>query len=385
MASMPDPPPGQHEFDLPPELWEQIFAHLNGQTLLSARLVCHRWRAIADRKRSLWAKMRHRFHYGLQLDEQFARDRWTPATSIRLNGSKILLVESSWWVPLGERLTDINLLCCKVTLETLLGMLRRTPNLERLSLYMVLVDCEEEPVGDFQLLKMREFHVRADSTFGVFGEVFPRLSSLILELGCSGQEQSCRLIQLVQGTLKRLRFRATKYLALNMSLMNRLQLQHLNVVGSYEVAALYLCHVQPSIEELIMPKVDAPNSMLCLIGTKLPRLRQLETGLAEVETILTPSFLATMPHLKKLSLTASLNKQLINFTQYKCTNLNELYLNCLQPVENSLQAFLSGSHLCKPPSVDESTLQTLWRLLPLLTRLVHCKKRSGCCRLFKLC
>lgn len=66
---------------------------------------------------------------------------------------------------------------------------------------------------------------------------------------------------MVQGTLKRLRFRATKYLALNMSLMNRLQLQHLNVIGSYEVAALYLCHVQPSIEELIMPKVDAPNSV----------------------------------------------------------------------------------------------------------------------------
>lgn len=187
MATHTEPMP-DFEFDLPPELWEQIFALSNGQTLLTARLVCHRWRAIADRKRSLWTKMRHRFQYGLQLDEQFARDRWTPATSIRLNGSKILLVESSWWVPLGERLTDINMLCCKVTLATLLGMLRYTPNLERLSLYMVLVDCEEEPVGDFQLVKMREFHVRADSTFGVFGEVFPRLSSLILELGCTEQE-----------------------------------------------------------------------------------------------------------------------------------------------------------------------------------------------------
>lgn len=276
------------------------------------------------------------------------------------------------------------------------------------------------------------------------------------------------MIELVQGTLKRLRFRATKYLALNMSLMNRLQLQHLNVVGLYEVAVLYVCHIQPSIEELLMPKVKAQNLMLCHVGTKLPRLRQLETSLAEVETILTPSFLATMPHLRKLSLTASLNKQQINFTQYKCTNLNELYLNCLQPVENSLQAFLSGSknlqklelfncaldswsnlltmladlpslrhlklgylrlldavtsvppnlrtnldhlelygrssmtsamivqlcslspqikvlHLCKPPSVDDSTLTTLWRLLPLLTRLVHCKSRSGCCRLFELC
>ncbi|KAL1379000.1 hypothetical protein pipiens_015221 [Culex pipiens pipiens] len=278
---------------------------------------------------------------------------------------------------------------------------------------MVLVDCEEEPVGDFQLVKMREFH----------GNKVPRaeyephepVAAAALECGW-----------IVRGRCP------------------------------------YLCHVQPSIEELIMPK------MLCLIGTKLPRLRQLETSLAEVETILTPSFLATMPHLRKLSLTASLNNQLINFTPYKCTNLNELYMNCLQPVENSLQAFLSGSkklqklelfhcaldswsnvltmladlpslrhlklgylrlpdivtpappnlrtnlqhlelfgrssmtsamivqlctlspqlkvlHLCKPPSVDDSTLQTLWRLLPLLTRLVHCKKPSGCCRLFKLC
>ncbi|KAL1377419.1 hypothetical protein pipiens_016275 [Culex pipiens pipiens] len=55
------------EFHLPPELWELIFAHLAGKRVLVMRLVCHRWKTIVDRKRSLSAESHSTIFGGISL------------------------------------------------------------------------------------------------------------------------------------------------------------------------------------------------------------------------------------------------------------------------------------------------------------------------------
>ncbi|KAL1400948.1 hypothetical protein pipiens_007010 [Culex pipiens pipiens] len=95
------------EFYLPPELWELIFAHLAGKRVLVMRLVCHRWKTIVDRKRSLWDTLSLCVRCSTMY-ERFRPESLPPVTGFRMNWGTIEDVDS-WWPSFGESLTRINL------------------------------------------------------------------------------------------------------------------------------------------------------------------------------------------------------------------------------------------------------------------------------------
>lgn len=243
------------EFHLPPEVWEQIFRHLKGTQLLKVRLVCHRWKAIVDRDRSLWTEMRITTLPVFSTDAQPLGEVMPPAPAVSLRSKKIETLNS--WL-FGERLTSIRLFGCDVTLKALVEMLRRCPNLVRLHLDMVTFTCTKEPdVVDFQLVQMEELErIGYAHVFDVYLGLFPHLRKLVLDCDLSWRnsaENEARFISTVQRTLESLQFSPIPYLLQRMSEMTDLRLKQVHLLMSHEQNAVELSRLQPSLEEMIMP------------------------------------------------------------------------------------------------------------------------------------
>ncbi|XP_039439139.1 uncharacterized protein LOC120420218 [Culex pipiens pallens] len=337
---------GPQQFDLPPELWPRIFAHLQPQQLLSLRLVCRRWKAIADRERPLWNRICIHVPDGVTLDARFRMKSCAPSvTCLKLNRANIVTVDS-WWRSLGERLTCIEMRDCRVALGTLLGMLRCTPNLRRLSLRYTAFTCREEPVVNFKLDRMEELDLYFEELFEVYVRIFPRLRRFSydhMETDWDGIRD--RLIQSTQGTLQHLEFYPTAKLLQAMTSMDRLRLSsvtlftHMQDHDQHDAARL--CRVQQSLERLVIPGVVAQDSILCEIGRNLRGLKVLDTYIEEMEAC-RPTFLATMPNLELLTL-RGYGKQPIDFTGFSNPNLRQARFWYLSFEQASLSSFLNGS------------------------------------------
>ncbi|XP_038105044.1 uncharacterized protein LOC6050204 [Culex quinquefasciatus] len=351
------------ELHLPPELWELIFAHLAGKRVLVMRLVCHRWKTIVDRKRSLWNTLSVCVRYSTT-NERFHPESLPPVTGFCVNWSTIEDVDC-WWPSFGERLTRIKLGYGSVTLNLVVGMLRHTPNLTHLHLSRFRETSEEEPVVDFQLERMEELYLEY-SICDAFVETFPRLRNLKMDLNEGYQEITARLMNFVQGTLEELDFKATPYLMKEIAKMERLKLKTLRFKGGCEFA-VQLSRIQPSLEKIfLILKASTPD--FCEIGKNLPDLKQLSV-LIDRQGLLEPSFLANMSQLQKLSLENYLFTMQLNFGPLKCPNLVELKLNQFHLVANSLPTFLAGSKNLQKLSLDSCVLESLLELFTTLVEL----------------
>lgn len=254
------------QYDLPPELWPRIFAHLPPQQLLSLRLVCRRWKAIVDRELPLWDRISIHVPDGVTLDARFRMKSCAPSvTCLKLTRAQIVTV-GSWWRPLGERLTCIEMRDCRVALGTLLKMLRCTPNLRRLSLRYTAFTCKEEPLVNFKLEKMEDLDLYFEELFEIYVRIFPRLRRFSydqLETNWDGIRD--RLIQSMQGTLQHLGFYPTAKLLQAMTSMDLLRLSsvtlftHMQDHDQHDAARL--CRIQPSLEQLVIPGVVAQDSV----------------------------------------------------------------------------------------------------------------------------
>ncbi|KAL9695749.1 hypothetical protein quinque_015034 [Culex quinquefasciatus] len=301
------------QFDLPPELWSQIFAHLKPHQLLRIRLVCHRWKAIADRVRSLWARLRIKFPQEVTLDENF-RPFIAPAADVQLEAVRIVTVDS-WW---PTHLTCVRMRGCHVSLQSFLGMLRRTLNLTQLELIYVEFTSGGNPEDvDFRLEQMKS------------------LELIHLKTTVSNDRATARLIESVQDTLQRLKLWMTPYVLQKMSLLERLQLKSVELTDLQEDEyALSVSRIQPSLEELLV--TIRRNSVLCEIGTNLPGLKRLTVGLVEEDGL---DFLATMPLLEELDIGGG--QEALNFNGFHCPNLTKLTLDGVELVVSSLRSLSS--------------------------------------------
>ncbi|EDS43987.1 conserved hypothetical protein [Culex quinquefasciatus] len=321
------------QFDLPPELWSQIFAHLKPQQLLRIRLVCHRWKAIVDRERSLWARLRIKFPDEVTLDENF-RPFIAPAADVQLEAVRIVTVDS-WW---PTHLTCVRMRGCQVSLESFLGMLRRTPNLTQLELIYVEFTSGGNPeVVDFRLERLESLELiqYSDDLLDLFGRLCPRLRELSLEDDGEHDRVTARLIESVQDTLQRLKLWMTPYVLQKMSLLERLQLKSVELTDLQEDEyALSVSRFQPSLEELLV--TIRRNSVLCEIGTNLPGLKRLTVGLVEEDGL---DFLATMPLLEELDIGGG--QEALNFNGFHCPNLTKLTLDGVELVASSLRVLSS--------------------------------------------
>ncbi|XP_039439162.1 uncharacterized protein LOC120420239 [Culex pipiens pallens] len=352
------------QFDLPPELWSQIFAHLKPQQLLRIRLVCHRWKAIADRERSLWTRLRIKFtDEVVTLDENF-RPFIAPAAEVQLEAVRIVTVDS-WW---PTHLTCVRMRGCHVSLESFLGMLRRTPNLTQLGLLFVeFASGGNGGVVDFRLERLESLELiqYSDDLLDLFGRLCPRLRELSLEDDGEHDRATARLIESVQDTLQRLKLWMTPYVLQKMSLMERLQLKSVELTDLQEDEyALSLSRFQPSLEELLV--TIRRNSVLCEIGTNLPGLKRLTVGLVDEDGL---DFLATMPLLEELNIGGG--QEALNFNGFHCPNLTALTLDGVELVASSLRSISSKLKELKFEKCAMDSWSDLLAVLAAQSSLLH--------------
>lgn len=319
---------------LPAELWLMIFEHLEGESILQARLTSHRWKEIVDGSRALHRRLSVSFEK-LTMDRLYNAEHLPPAGNASVHTVKILMVDS-WWSSFGSRLTSLGFYGCEMALATLLCMLKETPNLEDLSLYDMVFSSVETNHVDFRLEKLT--CLSSDTVFGVFGPIFPRLIELFVlsELKDFNEEAVCRVMSSSQRTLKQLTCIMTPYMLEQIAGMRLLKLESVHQEGG-QASAVQLSRTQRFVEELT---ISATNEELHEVGTNLPQLKTINVWLKPSGAILLLSFLVEMPLLTELTVRA--NKEKFIFGGFKSPHLTYLGLNSLQIVIDNLQSYLDN-------------------------------------------
>uniref|UniRef100_A0A8D8BJC5 (northern house mosquito) hypothetical protein n=1 Tax=Culex pipiens TaxID=7175 RepID=A0A8D8BJC5_CULPI len=164
----------------PPEVWAQIFQHLDVPALKQVRQTCSYLKATVDENSCFMGQVRLKLPETTTLDRFFGVD--VPARSVLLRSSRVEAVEL-WWPRVGRWLYDLQLERCRMSVSTLVGMLRATPQLKRLTLKTV--EFSTGVVGEgFRLDKLEELVVDCPDESGVtldllpaFGSGCPRLKS----------------------------------------------------------------------------------------------------------------------------------------------------------------------------------------------------------------
>uniref|UniRef100_A0A8D8ADD8 (northern house mosquito) hypothetical protein n=1 Tax=Culex pipiens TaxID=7175 RepID=A0A8D8ADD8_CULPI len=320
--------------ELPPKLWIEIFRNLDKRSMLRVRSTCRRWRDIVDQNQSLRKEFGIRFLFKTTFDEQFSPENLFPASCATLFRATIVTVDA-WWPPFGAGLTELFLGNCEVALPVLLGMLKETPNLTKLTLGGINYTTAEEVEVDFRLDKLD--YLASDWVFEVFRNMAPRLRRLKLssELDEEQEAKACRLLEAVQGTLRELEGNLTPFMLKKIAGMDRLELKSLVHRGEADLA-VQLSRMKLSIEEL---DVIADNEDLCKIGRNLAKLRKARFALKDSEPVV-PSFLDEMPLLKVLHLEGI--GAFLNLNLLKSAHLISLHLDQFNFTVDCLQRYLTN-------------------------------------------
>ncbi|EDS28899.1 predicted protein [Culex quinquefasciatus] len=128
------PAPKEEQYQLPDEIWVEIFRHLSDTQLMPVRLCCHHWMSMVDGSPVLAGKFMVRFGPGF-----FPKQRVKPA-HLYPNASRALMQEivfnpgNLWWPGFGRNLVYLKLSKCSLLPQTLFEILSETPNLRRLEL-----------------------------------------------------------------------------------------------------------------------------------------------------------------------------------------------------------------------------------------------------------
>lgn len=116
--------------ELPEEVLEMIFRHLNYFQLAQVRRTCHRWKAIVDGSTVLRRKLCIQFPRDIMLDRDYEPSCLPPAVkAVKICQARIVAVDP-WWPSLGEKLVEISLNNCIISVTRLASMLRQAPNLK---------------------------------------------------------------------------------------------------------------------------------------------------------------------------------------------------------------------------------------------------------------
>lgn len=252
---------------LPTEILVTIFQHLPMSDLAQVRLTCHHWYDTVCYTSSLMDRFvlsfkSCRLYEGCEQSRVLAKSK----SSYGKATLKAVAIEesSSLWRSLGGNLQDLTLNDCSLSGDTLVRMLKFTPNLRYLALKTTKFEDFhiQDVIVDFKLDKLETLTLRSifvyDECFDAFKRICPRLK--VLKLNYSSFEGSgeklVQFVQAVRSTLEGINLSYTKVSATllqRISTIERLRLKKISLKSSYDLKQrdiIQLSRVQPSIVHL---------------------------------------------------------------------------------------------------------------------------------------
>lgn len=265
---------------LPTEILVTIFQHLPMSDLAQVRLTCHHWYDTVCYTSSLMERFVLSFK-NCRLYEGCEQSRVLPKSKscyTKATLKAVAIEESdSLWRSLGENLQDLTLNDCSLSGDTLVQLLKLTPNLRYFALKTTkFEDFRIQDVAvDFKLEKLETLTLRSifiyDECFDMFKQVCPRLK--VLKLNYSSfegwGEKLVQLVHTVRSTLEGINLSYTKVSATllqKISTIERLRLKKISLKSSYDLKQrdiIQLSRVQPTIVHLnidnLFPADDQVN------------------------------------------------------------------------------------------------------------------------------
>uniref|UniRef100_A0A1Q3F3J8 F-box domain-containing protein n=1 Tax=Culex tarsalis TaxID=7177 RepID=A0A1Q3F3J8_CULTA len=355
---------------LPTEILVTIFQNLPMADLAQVRLTCHHWHDTVCYTTSLMEKFvlsfkNCRLYEGCEHCRVLAKSKsvYTKAT---LKAVAIEDAAETLWCALGEDLQDLTLNDCTISGETLVRLLRCTPNLRYFALKTTKF--EEFHIDnvsvDFRLDKLETLTLRSifvyDECFTMFRQICPRLK--VLKLNYSSfegwGEKLVQFVQTVRGTLEGINLSYTKIgatLLHKLATIERLRLKKISLKSSYDLKQrdiIMLSRQQPSIVHLNIDNLfPADDQILSEISRNLPNLKRIKLHICRVHN-LQQSFLGNMRRLEYLKITDATHVAgNLDLSAYENTHLEKLYVSAATFSRNTLPRFFE-----KSPNIRSLTL-----------------------------
>ncbi|KXJ83098.1 hypothetical protein RP20_CCG009108 [Aedes albopictus] len=354
---------------LPTEILVAIFQHLPMSDLAQVRLTCHHWydtvcytSFLMDR--FMLSFKNCRLYEGCEQSRILAKSKscYAKATlkAVAIEECKIL------WRSLGDNLQDLTLNDCSLSGDTLVRMLKFTPNLRYLALKTTKFEDFhiQDVVVDFKLEKLETLTLRSifvyDECFDMFKKICPRLK--VLKLNYSSfegwGEKLVQFVQTVRTTLEGINLSYTKVgatLLQKISTIERLRLKKISLKSSYDLKQrdiIHLSRVQPTIVHLNIDNLfPADDQILGEISRNLPNMKRIKLHICRVHNLY-QSFLRNMQRLEYLKITDATHVAgNLDLSCYENSNLEKLYVSAATFSRNTLPRFFE-----KSPNIRSLTL-----------------------------
>lgn len=363
-------PPNAHQLPrLPTEILVTIFQHLPMSDLAQVRLTCRHWYDTVCYTSSLMDRFvlsfkNCRVYEGCERSRVLSKSKSCYAKATL----KAVAIEESHtlWSSLGDNLHDLTLNDCSLSGDTLIHMLKLTPNLRYLALKTTKFEDFhiQDVVVDFKLEKLETLTLRSmfvyDECFDMFKKICPRLK--VLKLNYSSfegwGEKLVQFVQAVRSTLEGINLSYTKVSATllqKISTVERLRLKKISLKSSYDLKQrdiIQLSRVQPTIVHLNIDNLfPADDQILSEISRNLPNMIRIKLHICRVHN-LHQSFLRNMQRLEYLKITDATHVAgNLNLSSYENCNLEKLYVSAATFSRNTLPQFFE-----KSPNIRSLTL-----------------------------
>uniref|UniRef100_A0A8D8BG42 F-box/LRR-repeat protein 15 n=1 Tax=Culex pipiens TaxID=7175 RepID=A0A8D8BG42_CULPI len=331
------PAPKEEQYQLPDEIWVEIFRHLSDTQLMPVRLCCHHWMSLVDGSSVLAGKFMVRFGPGF-----FPKQRVKPA-HLYPKASRLLMQEivfnpgNLWWPGFGRNLVYLKLSKCSLLPQTLFEILSETPNLRRLELCSGGYFDSRPSKVTFCLDKLKELVLHyqsvSEEVLEKLGQGCPHLKVVSITRSiCLDEDQLGAFLQKLQDTLETLEIDDKVALMEEILKCKRLSLKRLtlNYENDYFINNIMrkladISRTQGSLEYL----AGIPGTAMTLrqIGAENPKLKHLQVRIQQFE-YLALEFLDETPNLEHLELDGSrLVRYLADFNVNKTTGGLQRYLH----------------------------------------------------------
>lgn len=189
----------QFESALWPVLVRNVCEFLSVAEFMGLRLVCSEWKQIVDGSERLMARCQIRMAGDVDRDYQ---PKWLPPVRGVAFGEGTILSVGSWWALVGERLSGLVLGNCRITMGTLLGLLKQTPKLRGLQLGSGILPSGGRSLTNVQLDQLEELKISRCTNCDVLLQlVCPKLKQFESR---TGSTKVARFLTEVKGTLEQL-------------------------------------------------------------------------------------------------------------------------------------------------------------------------------------
>ncbi|KAL1384020.1 hypothetical protein pipiens_013057 [Culex pipiens pipiens] len=247
------PAPKEEQYQLPDEIWVEIFRHLSDTQLMPVRLCCHHWMSLVDGSSVLAGKFMVRFGPGFFPKQRVKPAHLYPKASRALMQEIVFNPGNLWWPGFGRNLVYLKLSKCSLLPQTLFEILSETPNLRRLELCSGGYFDSRPSKVTFCLDKLKELVLHyqsvSEEVLEKLGQGCPHLKVVSITRSiCLDEDQLGAFLQKLQDTLETLEIDDKTLRQIG---AENPKLKHLQVrIQQFEYLALEFLDETPNLEHL---------------------------------------------------------------------------------------------------------------------------------------